>query len=96
MLVAISKYTKPLAQVDVYRSAHHEYLKPLFASGKLLVAGRQTSNVGGVIIAKTRSKKEFEDILANDPFVKAQVTEYKIFEFTPSFYDDAISEMFEG
>ena len=95
MLVAISKYPKPLKEVDVYRTEHHEYLKLLFKQGKLLAAGRQNSNVGGVIIAKTNSKEEFAELLANDPFVKAGVTEYEIFEFMPSFYDDSIKEMFE-
>ncbi len=35
MLVAISKYLKPLDEVDLHRAKHHQYLKPLFESKKL-------------------------------------------------------------
>lgn len=94
MLIAISKYQKPLDEVDVYRAKHHEYLKSFFAVEKLLISGRQNDNSGGVIVAKNISKDEFEKILANDPFVKASVTQYTIYEFTPSFCDELISGFF--
>lgn len=85
MLLAISKYMKPLEEVDKFRVEHHEYLKPLFKLDKLLTCGRQDSLEGGVIIAKNISRKEFEYIIMNDPFVKAKVSKYEIIEFTPSF-----------
>ncbi len=94
MLIAISKYQKPLDEVDVYRTKHLEYLKSLFAEEKLLISGRQNNNSGGVIVAKNLSKDEFEKILANDPFVTAGVTQYVIYEFTLSFCDELISELF--
>jgi hypothetical protein len=75
MLIAISKYTKPLSEVDVHRPG-----------------GRQNPPVGGVIIAKTKSREEFQNILDNDPFTKAGVAEYKIIEFTPGFHDPLLSE----
>ena len=94
MLIAISKYTKPLAEVDVYRPAHHEYIKPLFSARKLLVAGRQKpAHVGGVIIAMTLSLEEFREVLDNDPFTKAGVAVYNIVEFTPGFHHDSISDI---
>lgn len=85
MLIAISKYTQPLAVVDLHRAAHHEYLKPLFLVDKLLTCGRQNTQTGGVIIAKEISREEFEEILKNDPFVVERVAQYNIIEFTPSF-----------
>ncbi len=91
MLIAISKYQKPLDEVDVYRTKYHEYLKSFFAAEKLLISGRQNDNSGGVIVAKNISKDEFEKILANDPFVKASVTQYAIYEFTASFCDALLS-----
>lgn len=85
MLIAISKYQKPLSVVDQYREEHHEYLKPLFEAGKLLICGRQNSNEGGVIIPRDITRAEFSEILCKDPFVLAGATKYEIYEFTPSF-----------
>lgn len=93
MLIAISKYTQSLAEVDIHRAAHQQYLATLFAEKKLLVSGRQTPPIGGVIIANTNCLEEFKAILANDPFVKAGVTEYTITEFIPSFCDDSLKFM---
>jgi uncharacterized protein YciI len=95
MLIAISKYTKPLSEVDVYRQEHHKYMKPLFETGKLFIAGRQNPPSGGVIIAKTQSCDEFQKILDNDPFTKAGVAEYTIIEFNPTFFDDSIGMLFK-
>ena len=85
MLVAISKYTQPLLIVDKHRAEHHQYLKPLFDTDKLLTCGRQNSLEGGVIIPRDISREEFEEILRRDPFVIAGVSKYEIIEFTPSF-----------
>jgi uncharacterized protein YciI len=87
MLIAISTYLKPLPEVDVYRDEHKKYLQSLYSSGKLITSGRQNPPVGGVIIAKIESVEEFKQVLAEDPFCKAGVTEYKIIEFTPTLFD---------
>ncbi|MCD6048501.1 MAG: YCII-related [Gammaproteobacteria bacterium] len=95
MLFAISKYTKPLAEVDIFRPAHHAYIKPLLAEGKLLISGRQNPAIGGVIIAGVKSKEEFKNILDNDPFAKEGVAEYQIVEFEPIFYHPSLNFLFE-
>lgn len=95
MLIAISKYLKPAAEIDQYRPEHHKYIKPLFEAGILLVSGRQNPPIGAVIIAKIESRDEFQKILANDPFVKAGVAEYTITEFTPVFYHESFARMTE-
>lgn len=95
MLLAISKYLKPLTEVDVYRDEHRKYLKSLHASGKLMVSGRQNPPVGGVIIAKIKSLDEFKLILAEDFFFKTGVAEYKIIEFNPTLFDNSIYALLE-
>jgi uncharacterized protein YciI len=95
MLIAITKYIKPLDEVNAHRSEHHQHVKPLIAAGKLLMSGRQSTGMGAVMIAGTKSREEFEQILANDPFVKHGLVEYQIIEFTPVFYTDALKFLFE-
>lgn len=95
MLIAISKYTKPLDEVDVYRPEHHVYIKPLLAEGKLLITGRQNPGVGGVMVAGKISPEEFEKILSDDPFVKNGVAKYQIVDFNPMFYHPSLKFLFE-
>lgn len=95
MLIAISKYKKSLAEVDVHRPAHWEYLKSLFDAKKLLVSGRQNPPVGGVIIANKATLEEFKQILDEDPFSKAGVAEYQIIDFDPSFYDNDLKVLLD-
>jgi len=95
MLIAISTYLKPLEEVDVHRATHHAYLKPLFDSKKLLISGRQADCSGGVIMTNTLSRDEFATVLQADPFEKAGVAKYHIYEFNPSFYDESLSHCFE-
>ncbi len=89
MLIAISHYTKPVAEVDLHQAVHVEYLKNLIAANKLLLAGRQTPPVGAVIIANNISRDEFKTILDNDPYCKVGVAEYKIIEFKSALCDEA-------
>jgi uncharacterized protein YciI len=97
MLIAISKFTKPLDEIVVHRPQHMEYIKPLIAADKLLITGKQNPWVGGVMIAGVKtSREEFEKILANEPLAKLGLAEYQIIEFTPVFYADAVKFLFEG
>lgn len=94
MLIAISKYKKPLNEVDAHREAHRAYIKPFFSDGTLLTGGRQNPPYGGVIIAKNATREEFEKILSKDPFTLAELAEYQIIEFNPHFFDSCLSDMF--
>lgn len=94
MFIAISQYKKPLPEVDLHRDAHRAYIKPYFSDGRLLAGGRQNPPSGGIIITKHATRAEFEEILKNDPFVKAGVAHYQIFEFQPHFYDACLQDLF--
>jgi len=95
MLIAISTYLKPLSEVDLYVTEHRSYLRKLVDSNKLLICGRQSPPVGGVLVAKIASKEEFLALLKEDPFMKAGVAEYKIIEFKPLLYDPKILPLLE-
>lgn len=83
MLIATLKYTRPLEEVDACLPKHVAYLKPFFETGKLLVAGRMTNGIAGIIIAHQITREEFETILKNDPYQEAKVAAYEIVEFNP-------------
>ena len=93
MFVAILRYTKPLAEVDVLIHEHRHYLQKLLEQNKLLISGRLHPRTGGIIIAKNISREEFEKVLQNDPFTK--VSEHTIIELIPSLYDNCLKEIIE-
>ncbi len=94
MLIAISTYTKPLPEVDQHRTAHLDYIKAkLVATHKLLLAGRKNPADGAVILAKDLTADEFKKILADDPYCKAGVAEYQIFEFHPALFAETLRDL---
>jgi uncharacterized protein YciI len=94
MLIAISTYTKPLAEVDQYRAQHLDYIKStLVATDKLLLAGRKNPADGAVILAKDITADEFKKILTDDPYCKAGVAEYQILEFHPALFAETLRDL---
>ncbi len=94
MLVAISHYTKPLAEVDAHRTQHIEYMKTtLMKTNKMLFAGRQNPSNGAVIVANHITRDDFEKILKMDPYCIAEVAEYKIYEFNPTLVHESLQEI---
>lgn len=96
MFIAITKYTKPLEEVDIYRPAHQAHIKKAIQQDLILVTGRRTpSHAGGMIISQQITKAQFEEFMQKDPFVKAQVATYEIFEFNPAMYADNLKPLIE-
>lgn len=93
MFIAISKYKKPLNEVDLYRDKHRAYINPYFSDGTLLAGGRQNPPVGGIIISKKSSREQFEAILRNDPYVLENIAEYQIFEFSPILWNKCLEDV---
>jgi uncharacterized protein YciI len=90
MFIVVSKYIKPMSEIDALRPAHLDFLKKLISEKKVLMAGRQNPITGGIIIAKMQSQFELENLLNEDPFIKAKVAEYQLIEFNPAVYDEEL------
>ena len=84
LFIVILKYIVPLEEVDLHRAAHLEYLKGCYAEGVFLGSGPQVPRFGGVIIAKSESRKFLYEILAKDPFHQHLCAEYQVHEFMPN------------
>ena len=84
MYLMISTYTVPLEEVDKLRDAHIAFLDEKQAEGIVVEAGRQDPPNGGVVILDVASEKEAFAVMADDPYVKANVGEYKAVGFTPT------------
>jgi uncharacterized protein YciI len=80
----ISTYTVPLEEVDKLRDAHIAFLDEKQAEGIVVEAGRQDPPNGGVVILDVASEKEAFAVMADDPYVKANVGEYRAVGFNPT------------
>ncbi|MEV8314249.1 YciI family protein [Streptomyces sp. NPDC059900] len=81
MFVLELTYTAPVSAVDKELQAHVAWLDELYAQGVVIASGRKNPRDGGVLIAVADDRAAVEKIAASDPFVLAEVCEYRITEF---------------
>ncbi|WP_237573145.1 YciI family protein [Mycolicibacterium lacusdiani] len=70
-------YVQPLDVVDQTRPAHLEWIDGEIASGRLILAGRQESGAGGVLVTGDITAEEADDLIANDPYQLAGLVDYE-------------------
>lgn len=74
-------YEKPVEVIDQTRPAHLAWLNDEVAAGRILLAGRQDSGTGGVLITGDISVEEAQDIIARDPYTLAGIVSYERLSF---------------
>lgn len=74
-------YDKPLEVIDQTRPAHLEWLAGEIAAGRLLLAGRQESGAGGVLITADISTEDAQDMIDRDPYTLAGLVSYERLSF---------------
>jgi uncharacterized protein YciI len=74
-------YDKPIEVIDQTRPAHLEWLADEVAAGRLLLAGRQESGAGGVLITGDISTEDAQDIIDRDPYTLAGLVSYERLSF---------------
>ena len=62
---------------------HKNYLEGEYKSNNLLFGGRKVPRTGGILISQHASKRELEQVLNSDPFIKSGAVTYSITEFIP-------------
>jgi uncharacterized protein YciI len=80
-----STYLQPPDAVEQTRPAHLEFLKAEIDAGRLLLAGRQEDNSGGMLITTDMSTEDADDIVARDPYTQAGVARYERLSFNGAF-----------
>jgi uncharacterized protein YciI len=81
MFVLLSRYVRPIAEVDAVLAAHREWIGRQYAAGRFLASGRRVDGTGGVIVAQASCEDELRQLLEDDPYVQGGVAEYAIHEF---------------
>lgn len=70
-------YLQPLDVIDEARPAHVRWLKEETEAGRILLAGRQESQTGGVLVTGDISVEQAEDVIARDPYQLAGLVRYE-------------------
>jgi len=69
--------------VDGVRAEHVTYLERLAAQGTVLAWARRDPPTGGVLLAAVPDRATLEQILADDPYIKAGLAKPEIVAFSP-------------
>jgi uncharacterized protein len=80
-----STYLKPPDVIEVTRPAHLAFLEEEIGKGRLILAGRQADQSGGMLITADMDDREAEDVIASDPYVHAGVASYERTSFNGAF-----------
>lgn len=85
IFIASLTYTVPIAQIDAVLSDHLAWLKAGHEAGHFLAWGPREPRDGGLIFVKAQSRVEAEALLASDPFLRHQLADLAIIEWTPRY-----------
>lgn len=86
-------YVKPVEEVDKVLEAHRDFLRRYFASGNLVMAGRQVPRVGGVMVGTAPNSRSMWEIVRQDPFYVAGVAEYEVTEFCATMLAEGLESL---
>jgi len=84
MYLMISTYLAPLDEVDQFRADHSAYLADLEQRGFVVTAGRQEPPAGGIIVFDVDTEAEARELIAEDPYVRRGLAEYRPVGWQPS------------
>lgn len=88
-------YNAPLDQVDAHLEGHVAFLEKHYNEGVFIASGRKIPRDGGIIIARADSKLALADMIAEDPFYRQQLADYRIIEFNVSKWAPDIASFFK-
>ncbi len=81
MFVLISRFQKPLDEVNRSFALHSAWVQRQYEAGRFLVSGRREPPIGGIVVARASSEQELRELLTTDPYQQQGLAEYEIFAF---------------
>lgn len=85
IFIASLTYTVPIEQVDAVLADHLAWLKAGHEAGHFLAWGPREPRDGGLIFVKAASRAGAEALLMSDPFMRHQLADLTIIQWTPRF-----------
>ena len=94
MFVLLARYTKPAEEVDKLLDEHKAWIGR--NADKILLTAREEPLIGGLILARAGSVEEIWDMIRDDPFYAAGVSEYEVREYRPVRAAAGIEGLLDG
>ncbi len=95
IFIASLTYTVPIEQVDAGLADHLAWLNAGHAAGHFLAWGPREPRDGGLIFVKASTRADAEAMLMSDPFMRHQLADLTITQWTPRFVGPGL-EAFGG
>jgi uncharacterized protein YciI len=96
MFLLLSKYLKPLDEVERLMPEHRAFLDRFYREGKLVCSGPREPRTGGVILADVDSEVEAMKIVVEDPFFSEKVAHYELVRFNVTRSDPRLAAFVES
>ncbi|WP_132119393.1 YciI family protein [Actinocrispum wychmicini] len=81
MYIVMLAYTAPREEIDYLLPDHIEWLTRHYDAGHFLCSGRQSGELGRVIITRPMPRGKLEAMLATDPLDLAKMVRHQVVEF---------------
>lgn len=81
MFLLLARYTKPIEEVDALLEEHKAWIGR--NADKILLTAREEPLIGGMILARAGSADEVWEMIRDDPFHAAGMSEYEVREYSP-------------
>jgi uncharacterized protein len=78
-------FLQPLDVIEQTQAAHLAWLQKEIGNGRLILAGRQADQSGGVLITGDIDDHEADNVVASDPYQQAGVASYERITFNGAF-----------
>jgi uncharacterized protein YciI len=95
MFIIDLNYIVPLEELDSHMAEHVKYLHKYYKENVFVASGRKVPRTGGVILALADSVEAVEKIIAEDPFHKHKLAEFKITQFLTSQYHPDLKNLLD-
>lgn len=100
LYIATLKTLETDTESQVYQqanNAHAAYYRDLISQGKFLVSGPSLTKAeeidGGVFVLRAESREAANEIISNDPMVKAGFSSFELMEFKPILNHPSLEEV---
>jgi uncharacterized protein YciI len=94
VFLLMARYTKPIEEVDALLEEHKAWIGR--NADKILLTAREEPLIGGLILARADSVDEIWDMIRDDPFHAAGMSEYEVREYRPVRAAPGVEGLLEG
>lgn len=81
LFVVDIEYKVPMDQIETVIAPHMDFVRRAYDEGRFIASGAKQPRTGGVIVMMAESLEDARGYLAQDPFVTADVADYRYTEF---------------